>query len=346
MLELQQRPDFSKPENFEKAINLLKICDEIDKMGSLSIHSSVLTAYLGNQARPIGAYLRFGLKRIKNYVAGKYSYSYEVNKQFVDALRQHLESLVEKPKCAKASKKTVKEVKEVKAKEFKIEPRSAGKFVKNRYYTWYTRLPAEKRKALFISQYGKFFDYDISVARPSILLSIYDRTIDDNFKNVKNILDIPTWRNLVLDKMHWRQTIMDDCGISYKNVKLIQQSIANGGFASLSPKNPIRQLIGTDRTQRLLAHELYLGLIKDFKRVRQVIFPLAKAREARKLLSNLYVSNENAIMELIEKELNKQKIPAWFVHDGFFTYEDIEPSTLEEVIRNNIGFNIRIEKNY
>jgi hypothetical protein len=59
-------------------------------------------------------------------------------------------------------------------------------------------------------------------------------------------------------------------------------------------------------------------------------------------ISTLYNKIENAIMEVLAREL--AGVDHWFVHDGFMTKSQISKPGLEDAIKVQTGYDIKLEK--
>jgi len=328
-----KKPDLKNPRVRAKCLELLKLVDELEHFGERPIGAVELTKTLGNQNQPLGAWLRLGLERFGSYsVDAKRAYSYRPNKTYIATLRQELNVLPE----------TALEVAERQNKTYTLLPRSACKKSGHRYYGWWTWCSKPVREALFLKQFPRMFVYDISVARPTVLRQMFLKVVDPMLLRTVSKYSLPTWTALVTDRTTFRTTLANDLGITYQEAKDLCQSITNGGWASTSPFNPFCKEYGMIVTMRLMEHELYKGLREDFKTLRSVLLPNTPAKECPTKLYHAYEVVEDLVMTLVEQQLTT---PAWFIHDGFVTYEPV--TNLKSVtaeVEQRTGYAIQFEE--
>lgn len=330
MLKKIRVPNLALPRVQAKCKALLELADELDLYGPRSITQVELTKLLGNQTKPIGAYLRQGLERFGSYRPGESGYSYRTNSEFCNHLREHLAT--PPAPILEVAKRVNRTFSPLKREELK----KSG----HRYYPWWTWMKSEKLEELFIAQYGQMHRYDIEAAQPTIVLQLYDQRLTSLHKYSEKH-KVQTWRSYVNDRSTFRQTLAEHIFEPVQVVKDVLQSITNGGYATTSPKNPICRMLGIISTHRLLQHELYQGLIRDYRTMRSVLFPGEPVKGLSSRLYHSYERVEDLIMECISKKL---KVDAWFIHDGFFTHTRIQKAELEAHVKNTLGFTIRLDE--
>jgi len=199
----------------------------------------------------------------------------------------------------------------------------------------------EKMEALFIAQYGQMFRYDMEASQPTIVLQLYERMLNPVLAKHSSKHRVPTWRAYVDNRTFFRQTLAHHLNEPVEVIKDVLQSITNGGYATTSPKNPICRMLGEMTTYKLMQHELYQGLLKDYRVMRTVLFPNMPVKGVSKALYHAYERVEDAIMELISRKL---EVDAWFIHDGFFTHTRIQKAGLEAQVKEVLGFTIKLEE--
>lgn len=342
-LELRKPPNLKPARNREKALNLLKLCDELDLYGPRQISAKELTKKLGNQAKPLGSYLRLGLSRYGSYnVYTGQSFSYRPNKVFCD----HLRSLLAAPKTP------IIEVAKKADKLFIPAPRTIWHRKGHRYYPWWTNMEAEKRVALFLSQYDEMYDYDIQVARPTVFLQLYEKMLPDHIlrwisKGIGDKYRVETWRALVSDRKAFRNQLAFDLGLDYKTVKRILQSITNGGYISTGSGNPTCKALGPITAYEFQQHPLYQGLRKDYITMRDLLFPGTPKRDIPSQLYGVYEKIEDGIMTLVDRELkSKGETHIWYVHDGFFSNRKQDTASLEALIKTKLNLDVKFEEEH
>lgn len=322
--------------NRAKAIALLELCDSLERYGPRQISAKELTKLLGNQCKPLGAYLRLGLIQFGYYsVENHQSYSYRPNKEFCKRLRAELgltsdTRLTPAPKSDKVFVPCRREYQGTR-KGFRL-------------YPWWSYMNSQEKKDRFLAQFDKYFDYDIEVARPTILLQMYEKKCNPFLLGNSNKHKLNTWRLMVEDRTTFRQKIADDVGATYEEIKDVLQSVTNGGYVSTSPCNSACKKLGSISAYKLKNHELYIGLREDFKTMRGVLFPNVSAADVKKAMWALYERTEDKVMSLVDSELAKMGVDAWFIHDGFFTHTEVDVKALEKSIQSKINLSLKIER--
>ena len=324
-------PNLALPRVQAKCKALLDLVDELELYGPRSITQVELTKLLGNQTKPIGAFLRLGLERFGSYTPGSSGYSYRPNHEFCDRLRAQLST---PPAPILEVAKRVNRV-------FSPSKRHEHKKTGHRYYPWWSWMQTEKMEELFLAQYGQMFRYDMEASQPTIVLQLYERMLNPVLAKHSPKHQVPTWRAYVENRTYFRQKLSQDIGEPVGVIKDVLQSVTNGGYATTSPKNPICHMLGEMSTHKLLQHELYQGLLKDYRVMRTVLFPDTPVKGVSKQLYHAYERVEDVIMALIDREL---KVDAWFIHDGFFTHTRIQKAELEAKVKEVLGFTIKLEE--
>ncbi len=336
MLQALQTPNFTIERNRAKALALLELCESLERYGPRQISAKELTKLLGNQCKPLGAYLRLGLIQFGFYsIENHQAYSYKPNKEFCNKLKAEL-GLTDTPRLTPVPKSD--KVFTVARREYQGPRRGS------RIYPWWSYTCSKERVDRFLMQFNSYFDYDIEVARPTILLQMYEKKVNHTLLANSDKHQLSTWRFLVRDRSSFRKQIATDIGVSYEEVKDILQSVTNGGYVSTSPANSACKKLGIIKADLFRRHPLYQGLRSDFKTLREVLFPDTSAAVVKKAMYALYERTEDRIMSLVDQELHKMGVNAWFIHDGFFTHQEVDVRCLEEAIQNQIQLSVKIEK--
>lgn len=329
-----KQPNLTSRLNREKSLRFLQLVQEMeDYGGEYRLHSSFLIKLIGHHDRPIGAYLRQGLKRFGNYVPGEKSFGYAVNYEFVEKLKQQL-NVIEPVKS---------EERLIKKPEFKLEPRESGKKTGHRYYHWFTNTKKELRRELFIEQFGEMYEYDIQVARPTIILSMMDKRFVKSDGNP--IFPLTEWRSLVTDRKTWREKLAADVGITYQQAKDLQQAITNGAFLSFSTRSATFKIVNFDSAVmcRLKQNAQLAGLRRNFITIRKWLLKTS-SKKAGVTLYHQYEQVEDAVMRQVAKKLTEMEVPAWFIHDCFFTYDRIDVDELNSWMKDKFALNITFDE--
>lgn len=333
-LQLGKRPNLKPARNREKALNLIKLAEELDTYGARQIRAVELTKKLGNQCKPLGAWLRRGLIQEGLYsVEQQIAYTYRPNHEFVNHLRLLL-GVDEKPKIEVA-----KEIGKLFIPcERKNAPRKG-----HRFYPWWSFMKKEKRREIFLAQFSKLYEFDIECARPTVLLQLYDRKLPEHLKT-SDKHKVNTWRAYVQDRNMFRRQLSDDLGVPVEDIKELLQGVTNGAWASTSARNPFCRKIGQIKVHYLMKHDLYRGMREDLNTMWKVLFPEQPKKSIGKKMYGLYEPIEDEIMNSIEKFLKSVDVDGWFVHDGFFTYKDLCVTDIETHVFKTTNWSIKLEK--
>lgn len=334
MLTLGKRPNLEPARNREKALALIKLAEQLDVYGARQISAKELTKKLGNQCKPLGAWLRNGLIREGMYSVDKQiSYTYKPNHAFVSELRLLLG--LDKTDIVLTAKEQ--------GKSFQPCARSDAKRTGHRFYPWWSFMPKAKRRELFFSQFGSLYEYDIEVARPTVLLQVYDKLLPKHLL-VSDRHKIPTWRSYVQDRNTFRRHLGDDLDVPYDTIKELLQAVTNGAWASTSVRNPFCKNLGQIKVHELMRHPLYVGLRADLNLIWQVLYPGQPKKSIGKKLYAAYEPIEDKLMEVIAHRLAKLGVDAWFVHDGFFCHQQVDKADLEKFVFDVTEFSIKLEQ--
>lgn len=333
-LVLGKRPNLETDRNHEKALNLLKLSEELEVYGARQIAAKELTKKLGNQCKPLGAWLRNGLIREGFYsVEKQIAFTYKPNYPFIAELRLLLG----------VNKASALKVAETQVKSFLPADRSDAKRTGYRYYPWWSFMPKAKRTELFIQQHGVMYEYDVKASQPTIMLGLYDKLLPEHLK-MSDKHKLQTWRAYVRDRNAFRRHLGDDLCIEYEDVKSLLQGVTNGAWASTSQRNTFCRKLGQIKVHELMQHGLYKGLREDMNTMWSVLFPNQPKKSMGKKLHAIYEPVEDKLMALIAAHLKILAVDAWFVHDGFFTHQPVSTTDLETYVQDLTGFTIKFEE--
>jgi hypothetical protein len=332
MFQVPKVPNLALPRVQAKCNALLELVDELELYGPRQISQVELTKLLGNQAKPVGQYLRLGLSRFGSYSqeTGK-SYSYRPNTEFCEKLRAQL-STPPTPVLETAKRVNL---------TFLVCSRESFKKTGHRYYPWWSWMKTDKLEKLFIAQFGEMFRYDMEASQPTVILQLYQQALTPTQKKFSEKHAVPTWSAYVADRTAFRTQLARDLDEPLEVIKDLLQSITNGGYATTSPKNPMCRLLGLIGTDRLMKHPLYIGLVQDYRTIRSVLFPGMKVKGISRALYTAYERVEDAIMTVVAQEL---QVPAWFIHDGFFTHTRTSKAELEAAVLNKLNLKVKFEE--
>lgn len=325
VFEAVAKPNLRLKSAHQKCLAYLELVDELNLFNERQVHISELTRRLGNPTRPIAKFLMQGLIREGSYSAGSRSFTYRPNNAFADNLRTELG----------INETSVLEIAKKCEKVFVPCAREDAKKTGNRYYPWWATMKSEKMHELFLSQFGKMHKYDMCASKQTIQLGIF---------KAKSSIQLKYWELYVADRSMFRTKIAQDLNIDIKTVKSILQAISNGGYASLSPYNPICKDIGIAKTALLMNHEFYIGIREEFKVLRNVLFEGIKIRDTKRMIHDLYEEHENKIMELVAKKLNSENIDAWFIHDGFMTHTKCDINKIQLEVNFELNMNVTFDE--
>jgi hypothetical protein len=335
-MQPHKTPNFNLPRVQEKCRNLLLLADEIDLYGPRQIcERTVLAPLLGSGAHPLGAYLRNGLIRFGSYSReSKRAFSYRLNEPFIAQLRARLS--IYPPPAIETAKRV--------DRMFSHSVRGECKRTGHRVYPWWSYMKREKVEELFLGQFGVMYRYDMQVSQPNIVLQLFDKVARSDTPGIRLVNEVPTWRALVADRTHFRSTLADSIGCTLPEMKDIVQSITNGGYATSSPRNPICKTLGLVRTMKLIDHPYYLGLVKDYRRIRTVLFPRTKVKDLKGRLYRTYEKIEDAVMMVVDAHLTQLGVDGWFIHDCVITHQKLRTKDLTTQVRDKTGFTVTFEE--
>jgi hypothetical protein len=186
------------------------------------------------------------------------------------------------------------------------------------------------RRKLFLEQHPVLYDYDISNAKPTLLLHAYDK-----MKGWREGL-LPTWRAYVKDKAAVRQKLMGEMGWDKDRTKEALQAICNGAWVSSGGC-----LAGE---WDLAKNETYLGLREDFQEMWLVLEKMRRPGETQgQCLSREYMHLEDLVMDVVSTCLDPDEW-VWWIHDGWMTKTPVETQQVETEVKKKTGMDIQVEE--
>ena len=332
-------PDFSRdPRRRRAALRALDLAHELDMSpnGQRGITAKELRKILGNASSSrFAAFLHTLFDQRGYYSTAGACYEYQPVHHRVERLERILG--VQGGFLAYA---------ETAGKSFRVAP-PLSEYTRtgDRHYHWWTNMRREARQRLFLQTHGRMFDYDLEAAKPSLTLQAWNRWMQQHhpvqFQSNPDCR-LPTWTRLVSNRTAFRAEMALECGISKDDAKKVCQNVLNGAWASADARNGICQLVGRAATHRIMASELYLGLRKDF-RVMWSFFKKSKTvqgQTAGQCMSAFYNRLEMQVMAVIADTV---KVPAWFIHDGFMTHDQVDVAELVEAVKFSTGYDVKVE---
>lgn len=331
-MHLLETPDFTKdPRRRKRALAALDLCYEVllQRNGVMTLHHKKLREILGQPNTNFAKFLHTLFLQDGFYVVGKISYKYRVDNE----RRQKLEQLVDHHGFLEFAKRH--------GKSFEHAPaRETYKISSDRHYNWWTNCAREVRKELFIAQHGVLYDYDLQAAKPALTLIAWKNWVSECKPNEDSSL--PTWEKYVLDRKTFRVELAEELGVSTDQAKDIIQRILNSAVISPNKDSGFCQDYSIAKVRLMMKSDKCTGLADDFKKAWNLIKDQREpGQTAGEFMSRLYNSLERQVMDVIDSKITTE---AWYVHDGFMTYEPVDVHMLEREVLDKHGFKIKIDE--
>jgi hypothetical protein len=173
----------------------------------------------------------------------------------------------------------------------------------------------------------------------------------------------PALEAYIANKTAVRQKISKDMGILPSAAKRLINAIGYGARESTSPENAIPQIIGKDRAKVLYAHPTYLAIKSDVNAATEVILgnqPIkrgcisnlanraiqvktdeGKSVKKSTLMAHLLQGVEAAALEAAVRACPGKVL--LLQHDGFTSYEPIDPEILRSAVLKSTGFDLTFD---
>jgi len=207
-------------------------------------------------------------------------------------------------------------------------------------------------KALVFDGYLDY-DYDISTALISVMLADVQK-LDSRF-------DMTAY-HLVFDyrdnKAAIRKTVGEELGLDADAVKELFSYINNNGVISASPHMSLMGIVGGDKAkvEAIRTNKFFKTYIRQIKSLwrswvsmNNIQVAFTDNAEQRPLIEkkkrfSLYFFNERKLLDSIEQYLQEKSAIYFLEHDGFRTNLKIDQAELEQVIKDQVHIEVKIDQ--
>lgn len=292
-----------------------------------------LTKHLGNQSKPMGAWLRrMLLIRRGSYQMGKHSFRYIRNKPGYMTLVRTFEETYGEP--YRLSEDSFRE--ELAALPADMQFEYSEKSHRLYHPLQYLRREA---KAMFWTAAGLPFDYDIEACAPTIFFQLAERA------GLPWVMSDAVG-DYIADKDGYRRHVADLVGVSLTDAKRLLNALFNGARISKSSHCAIYQVLDCDgdRTDALASDEMVLGLRRQIRYGWRWIGRCSgrKLRTSREKWG-VYFLHERQALDAVRDYLASRGIRHFAEHDGWRTDRELDVRDLEGHIERATGFKLKIQ---
>lgn len=332
-------PNFKNPKVFntcKKALTFVELYTRTTRVDSIAV--TQLYKHFGNTSRPLGEWLVDKLLVVAdpyyNFQTGRCK-KYRQNADGVKMLRE----LLGNP----TADLTTECQQQLDTGNFEYEEKS------DRLFNPIQFLRKTQRDDLLASNGYRNY-YDIEAAAPTMLLQ-RAKQLDPNFT-------APALEHYITNRSEVRQQVAKQCEITQGNTKFIFNAMLQGAAISSYSESKIFQELNYnyDAIHRLKHNQQVQAIKQDISRMWRVLkseFPkrvvvdsLGRTRSARlsgKQKSGYYRELENQVGKVIRRELVKQKIKCFWIHDGWYCNEWVDSVRLCARVKQQLGFVIKLD---
>ncbi|MES2088969.1 MAG: hypothetical protein V4532_03145 [Pseudomonadota bacterium] len=313
-----------------------------------------LTQVFGNQSNPLSSHLRSMLLREarSSYKVGQYSKLWTLNKDGRDELAR----LTSDPKevannggglCTPESYAVKKYASELQSFDFKYNDSS------NRLFHGLQNIKREHKQG-FWSHFGLPFDYDIAACAPSILFQLAEQyALSDSpvkAKMTRGTLNLlfGTLQEYLNGRAAFRQHVADLTGCSLSTAKRLINSLFNGARLSRTVQCSAYQALeyDYDAMTRLQDDSKVQSLRGDIARMwTKIEQARTKKLGTSKSKWSVYFEHERKVLDTITEFLAARDTKFFTEHDGFRTSREVNLDELQAAIKEQTGFDLKVERN-
>jgi hypothetical protein len=339
-------PNFNDPRVKERARAVLAWCDalKLSKNGR-PVHHDELFEVLGNPGRGLGRWLFVNLlTQTGSYQPGKWSFSYKLKQRGYEKVYGLLNA---KPPTE------VDVVVRVYGPLIRGEVAPKYKDEGNRRYHPIQNIKRDVRHKSF----SGWWDYDIEASAPTLVHQFVTMSKWFNGK------PFPALERLINEKHKVRAEVAALTELDLQPVKELLSAVFFRGNPAPSHKAGMFRILGGDfeRHQRFVTAPFIKQLRSDARRLwlladaydkigraGAMLFDGAKpsrrpAKATRRRMA-IYLSLERQVMQVIEDEVVKQKVPMILMHDGFMARDRLGVSELVSAVKDKTGYSIRLSE--
>ena len=318
--------------------------------------------YIGRSNNDLGHYLKTQLLICTNHFYNKDTGVCKQYRKNVDGLAE-LKRLLFEPTAIIAKQP-------LEFPKILTEQLQSGEFVYNeKSDRWFNPIQSLRRsdRNQALLKFGYKYDYDIESAAPTLLYQYAQKLQIRQQKQLK----LPYIEHYLLNKHAIRDKIAKDCGCSSNDVKKAITALFQGAYLSNNSKTWLFYDLGCNHAliNKLKLNEDLCALRKDIKAMWKIIARDLKETKQIKVLrgrdlrefdqiavcdikkrfritgrdkARIYRKLEKEIMEVIWRELRKQKIDHLKIHDGWVSRQMCDVAALCDQVLARTGYRIRI----
>lgn len=321
------QPNFANPRVRKRIIKALGFIEKYVRSNPVPVSQSQIYEYLGRTDTDIGHYLK---KQLLICVDPYYNMVSHVCKKYVRNQEgyEYLKNILGN------------EIKPIEIQDDLQEQLDTGEFeykdLSQRLYNPLQYIPRKQKQDILTRNHYRH-NYDIECAAPTLLYQ-YAHKLGLN----KNLTYL---ENYIKNRSHIRNELSIRYNVSEKDIKQIINALIQGAYLSHSSMSKIYHVLrGNHRTITNLKDDVFLtGLREDISEMWRIISPVMKKELDKKRLtgrdkSAKYRELEREVMDVIKRELKRNKIKALLQHDGWTSREAVDIDYLRGIIKSQTGY--------
>lgn len=344
------KPNFNDPRVRRKAEAVLKWCDglRLFKNGRV-VHHDKLTEVFGNRSQGgLSEWLYVNLlAQSGHYQPGKRSFSYRLKERGYQKVHGLLGST------------PPTEVEVVNGQYASFVSGNEQLVYKDRGDRRYHPIQ-NVRRDIRRKVFAGWWDYDIEACAPTL---IHQFVVTSKWYEPRSANDFPALTRQITEKHEVRREIGNLTGLDAKEVKNLLNAVLFRGNPAPSHKAGMFRILGGDfeKHARFLGDPFVKQLRDDAKRLwsKAILYDRieqgkAAVFEGRKgikrpaknsrLRMSIYLSLERRVIQALEDEIARHKVPLILMHDGFMARQRLNVAELEKVVKDQTGFSVRLSE--
>ena len=326
---LKYEPDLNRKNTRKRIEQAITWAEQfIDKTKPNWLSTRYIDDNLGSQSRPLGKWLR---QQILICVDEHWNWQTAKCKKYIRN-DVGIKELKKRLNYTPVKQVTKEEEQQLATGEFEYEEKS------NRYFNSIQYKPRYVKRPL-LAHWGYNYNYDIACAAPRLILQ-YARKCGLT-------KETPLMDRYINDTAAMRQELADELSLTPDQVKLVINTILNGGHISHKEDTSLFVQLGRSHIyiDRLQASSTIDLIKKEIKSMWSAIKPhrtLTSARITPKDKSDVYRELEQVVIKSVRTYLNKTKNKGLLEHDGWTTCEAIDITELRTYVRSTTGYDIEV----
>ena len=304
-----------------------------------TVAQSQRTKWFGCLTNPVSAWLDTNLLEV---VDSHFNYQTGLCKKYRLNVA-NLQQIKETVGISNIYKPTVEIQNEITTGDFEYQLKS------DRWFTPAQFIPSEIRGKL-LANAGYRYKYDIEAAAPTILVQ--------RAQQIQPDFQAPALTDFITNRTAVRNQIAVEAQTTPEQVKTVLNALLQGSVLTTWTNNKLFCALNCDYNlvERLKQSQTLTALRSDIKRVWQCLrdeFPREYTtdkngtKRCRKLSarekSAYYRKFENEVARVIQRSLRKQKLRFLWVHDGWQCDSIVDPNVIQQQVRRQTGFAIKLD---